>query len=81
MCLMRTVAIPEYRSTPGNEGAYALRTDGRHRTFLMVTFSEFGQQTVPSPGTTSALRNTTTSIRIFLLTWNRYSTHYEMCDR
>jgi hypothetical protein len=23
--LMRTVAIPDYRSTPGNEGAYALR--------------------------------------------------------
>ena len=23
--LMRTVAIPDYRSTPGNNGAYALR--------------------------------------------------------
>ena len=23
--LMRTVAIPDYRSTPGNKGAYALR--------------------------------------------------------
>jgi hypothetical protein len=28
MCLMRTVAIPERRSTPGNKGAYALRADG-----------------------------------------------------
>jgi len=23
--LMRTVALPDYRSTPGNKGAYALR--------------------------------------------------------
>ncbi len=25
MCLMRTVAIQDRRSTPGNKGAYALR--------------------------------------------------------
>ncbi len=37
--LMRTVAIPEYRATPGNKGAYALRRiedDVAH--FLMLTF-------------------------------------------
>ncbi len=39
--LMRTVAIPDYRSTPGNTGAYALcRMEGDTAHFLMVTFWE-----------------------------------------
>ena len=39
--LMRTVAIPDYRSTPGNKGAYALRRiEGDTAHFLMVTFWE-----------------------------------------
>ena len=39
--LMRTVAIPDYRSTPGNKGAYALRhMEGDTAHFLMVTFWE-----------------------------------------
>jgi hypothetical protein len=37
--LMRTVAIPDYRSTPGNRGAYALRRiEGDTAHFLMLTF-------------------------------------------
>ena len=41
--LMRTVAIPDYRSTPGNQGAYALRRiEGDTAHFLMVTFWESG---------------------------------------
>jgi hypothetical protein len=37
--LMRTIAISEYRSTPGNESAYALRrVEGNTAHFLMVTF-------------------------------------------
>ena len=28
LSLMRTVAIPDYHSTPGNKGAYALRRMG-----------------------------------------------------
>jgi len=36
---MRTVAIPDYRSTEGNEAAFALRRDREDRTeFLMLTF-------------------------------------------
>jgi hypothetical protein len=36
---MRTVAIPDYRSTPGNKGAYALRrVEDSTAHFLMVTF-------------------------------------------
>ena len=39
--LMRTVAIPDYRATPGNQGAYALRRiEGNTAHFLMVTFWE-----------------------------------------
>jgi hypothetical protein len=39
--LMRTVAIPDYRSTPRNKGAYALRRiEGDIAHFLMVTFWE-----------------------------------------
>jgi len=38
---MRTVAIPDYRSTSGNKGAYALRRiEGGTAHFLMVTFWE-----------------------------------------
>jgi heme-degrading monooxygenase HmoA len=39
--LMQAVAIPDYRSTPGNKGAYALRRieDGVAH-FLMLTFWE-----------------------------------------
>jgi hypothetical protein len=39
LSLMRTVAIPDYRSTPGNKGAYALRrVEDSTAHFLMVTF-------------------------------------------
>src|SRR5260370_25454805 len=39
--LTRTVAIPDYRSTPGNKGAYALRRmQGNTAHFLMITFWE-----------------------------------------
>jgi heme-degrading monooxygenase HmoA len=38
---MRTVAIPDYRSTDGNRGAYTLRRDLEDRAeFLMLTFWE-----------------------------------------
>ncbi|MBN2624313.1 MAG: antibiotic biosynthesis monooxygenase [Acidimicrobiales bacterium] len=37
--LMREVALPDYRSTPGNQGAFALRRDEGGRTHvLMLTF-------------------------------------------
>ena len=39
--LMRTVAIPDYASAPGNKGAYALhRMQGDTAHFLMITFWE-----------------------------------------
>ncbi len=39
--LMREVALPDYRSTPGNRGAYVLREEsGSVARFLMLTFWE-----------------------------------------
>ena len=39
--LMRNVALPDYRATPGNTGAYALRSVAGDRAhFLMLTFWE-----------------------------------------
>ena len=38
---MRTVAIPDYKSTPGNRGAYCLhRLHDNRAEFLMLTFWE-----------------------------------------
>jgi hypothetical protein len=34
--LMRTVAIPDYRSPPGNKGAYALRCMGERKSAQVI---------------------------------------------
>jgi heme-degrading monooxygenase HmoA len=50
--LMRTVAIPDYRSIPGNKGAYALRRmEGDTAHFLMVTFWESEERSVHARAT------------------------------
>ncbi len=71
--LMRTVAIPDYRATPGNKGAYALRRiEGDTAHFLMVTFWESEAAIRAFAGDDiSAARNTTTSTRISCSDWNR----------
>jgi heme-degrading monooxygenase HmoA len=70
--LMRTVAIPDYRSTPGNKGAYALRRmEGDTAHFLMITFWESEEAIRAFLETTSARRNTTTSTRISCSNWSR----------
>jgi heme-degrading monooxygenase HmoA len=39
--LMRTVAMPDYKSVPGNRGAFALhRIEGENAHFIMLTFWE-----------------------------------------
>lgn len=41
LALMREVALPDYRSTPGNLGAWCLhRIDGELASFEMLTFWE-----------------------------------------
>ncbi len=38
---MRAIALPDYRSTPGNRGAWCLRrAEGGHAHFLMLTLWE-----------------------------------------
>src|ERR1035441_9584774 len=63
--LMRTVAIPDYRSTPGNKGAYALRRmEGDTAHFLCSLSGSPRSPSAPLPETISAWRNTTISTRI-----------------
>jgi hypothetical protein len=72
--LMRTVAIPDYRATPGNAGAYALRRiEGDVAHFLMVTFWE-------SEDAIRALKYYDFD-KNFLLEMEPSSTHYETYDR
>jgi heme-degrading monooxygenase HmoA len=64
--LMRTVAIPDYKSVPGNRGAFALhRVEGENAHFIMLTFWESAKQSHNSREKTSTWRNTTISTPIF----------------
>jgi heme-degrading monooxygenase HmoA len=61
--LMRTFAIPDYRSTPGNKGANALRRiEGDAAHFLMITFWE-SEEVIRALPEDTAWRNITTSTR------------------
>ena len=79
LTLMRTVAIPDYRSTPGNRGAYALRRiDGDTAHFLCSRSGNLRRQSVPSPETTLARRNTMTSTKISCSNWS-HAPHITRC--
>jgi len=80
--LMRTVAIPDYCSTPGNTGAYALRRiDGDTAHFLMVTFWESEEAIRAFAGNDICAAKYYDFDRDFLLELEPCSTHYEMYDR
>ena len=80
--LMRTVAIPDYRSTPGNKGAYALRRiEGDTAHFLMVTFWESEEAIRAFAGDDISLAKYYDFDKDFLLELEPCSTHYEMYDR
>jgi len=79
--LMRTVAIPDYRSTPGNKGAYALRRiEGDTAHFLMVTFWESEAALRAFAGDDASAKYYDFD-KDFLLELEPHSTHYEMYDR
>ncbi len=79
--LMRTVAIPDYRSTPGNQGAYALRRiDGETAHFLMVTFWESEESIRAFAGDDISVAKYYDFDKGFLLELELCSTHYEMYD-
>ena len=80
--LMRTVAIPDYRSVPGNQGAYALRrVEGDTAHFLMVTFWESEAAIRAFAGDDIALAKYYDFDKDFLLELEPNSVHYEMYDR
>jgi Antibiotic biosynthesis monooxygenase len=81
LSLMRTVAIPDYRSTPGNKGAYALRRmDGDTAHFLMVTFWESEEAIRAFAGDDISVAKYYDFDKNFLLELEPCSTHYEMYD-
>jgi heme-degrading monooxygenase HmoA len=80
--LMRTVAIPDYRSTPGNKGAYALRRiedDTAH--FLMVTFWESEDAIRAFAGDDIRVAKYYDFDKSLLLELEPTSSHYETYDR
>jgi hypothetical protein len=80
--LMRTVAIPDYRSTPGNKGAYALRRiEGDTAHFLMVTFWESEVAIRGFVGDDISVAKYYDFDKDFLLEMEPCSIHYEMYDR
>lgn len=80
--LMRTVAIPDYRATPGNQGAYALRRiEGNTAHFLMVTFWESEEAIRAFAGDDIRVAKYYDFDKEFLLELEPRSTHYEMYDR
>jgi len=79
--LMRTIALPDYRSTPGNLGAYALRRiEGDTAHFLMVTFWESEAAIRAFVGDDISLAKYYDFDKHFLLELEPHSTHYEMYD-
>ena len=80
--LMRTVAIRDYRSTPGNQGAYALRRiQGDTAHFLMVTFWESEEAIRAFAGDDISLAKYYDFDKDFLIEMEPCSMHYEMYDR
>jgi heme-degrading monooxygenase HmoA len=76
--LMRTIAIPDYRSTPGNHGAYALRRiEGETAHFLMVTFWESEEAIRAFAGNDITVAKYYDFDKNFLLARERSSIHYE----
>jgi len=80
--LMRTIAIPDYRSTRGNTAAYAFRRiEGDTAHFLMVTFWESEADVRRFAGDDIRKAKYYDFDKDFLLELEPFSTHYELYDR
>ena len=80
--LMRSIAIPDYRSTPGNQGACALRRiEGDVAHFLMVTFWESEDAIRAFAGDDVNVAKYYDFDSNFLLEMEPTSAHYETFDR
>jgi quinol monooxygenase YgiN len=80
--LMRTVALPDYRSIPGNLGAFTLvRREGESVHFLMVTFWESEEAIATFAGENIAVAKFYDFDDSFLIAKEPTATHYELYDR
>jgi heme-degrading monooxygenase HmoA len=79
--LMREVALPDYKSTPGNKGAYALRRiDGGLAHFHMLTFWESLEAIERFAGRPSETAKYYEFDEDFLVELEPTATHYEAFD-
>ena len=80
--LMRNVALPDYRATPGNTGAYALRSVAGDRAhFLMLTFWESRDAIAKFAGQDIERAKYYDFDKNFLLELELTVRHYELFDR
>ena len=78
---MRTIAIPDYKSTPGNRGAFALRqTEGDVARFVMLTFWESREAIARFAGNNIEAAKYYDFDRDFLLELEPSVKHYEIYE-
>lgn len=79
LTLMRDVALPDYRSTPGNKGAYVLHHEaGGLAHFLTLTFWESEQSIAAFAGEDVTVAKYYDFDGEFLLEKEPHATHYEV---
>ncbi|MFD1935666.1 MULTISPECIES: hypothetical protein [Nonomuraea] len=80
--LMREVAIPDYRSTPGNQGAYVLHhEDAEAAHFLTLTFWESERSIAAFAGDDVTVAKYYDFDSDYLLEKESRVTHYHLYDR
>lgn len=79
--LMRRIAIPDYKATPGNRGAFALRENrGDETHFLMLTFWESRDSIQSFAGENIQSAKYYDFDRDFLLDLEPFVRHYELYE-
>ncbi|TDC91429.1 antibiotic biosynthesis monooxygenase [Nonomuraea deserti] len=79
--LMREVAIPDYRSTPGNRGAYVLhRESGGVAHFQMLTFWDSEESVTAFAGDDVTVAKYYDFDDAYLLEKEPRAVHYELHD-
>jgi heme-degrading monooxygenase HmoA len=78
--LMRTVAIPDYQSVPGNRGAFCLhQADGDKVHFIMLTFWDSRNAIAKFAGDDIDKAKYYDFDRNFLIEFEPHVQHYEVC--
>jgi heme-degrading monooxygenase HmoA len=80
--LMRTIAVPDYKSVPGNRGAYVLCERGRETThFITLTFWESREAIAKFAGDDLEAAKYYDFDRNFLIALEPRVRHYEVYER